>query len=293
MSKRGVEEVADVVFAAPVSLGTVANLEQEVSAALVPAHQEAIEAIKAAPIKHVDETGWKEKGKKRWLWTAATSRVVAFIIHPLRGLTALKRLVGEELAGILCSDRWRVYDHWDLFRRQLCWAHLKRNLEKKVEQGGAAKKLGGACLKIQLQVFELWHLFRGGACTRADLKVRMAPLIDELHDTLLRAGSRSHDRKLVRFCARLLDVYPALWTFVEEEGVEPTNNHAERVQRRAVIWRRRSFGCHSADGCRFAERILTVIQSLRLQKRNALAFLTEAIQAHRAGTIAPQLVPVG
>jgi transposase len=291
MSKRGIEEVADVVFDAPVSLGTVANLEQEVSAALAPAHREAVEAIKAAPIKHVDETGWKENGKKRWLWTAATMQVVAFIIHPLRGLTALKRLVGEEMAGILCSDRWKVYDHWSLLRRQLCWAHLKRNWEKKVERGGAAKKLGEACLKIQRQVFELWHRFRCGGCTRVELKIQMAPLIDDLHDTLLNTGSRTSDRKLARFCARILDVYPALWTFVEEEGVEPTNNHAERVQRRAVLWRRRSFGCHSADGCRFVERILTVVQSLRLQKRNSLAFLTDAIQAHRSGTVAPKLVP--
>jgi transposase len=290
MSKRGVEEVAEAVFDAPVSLGSVANLEQEVSAALIPAHHEAIEAIKAAPIKHVDETGWKENGKKRWLWTAATLQVVAFVIHPLRGLKALQHLVGEQMAGILCSDRWRVYDHWDLLRRQLCWAHLKRNWEKQVERGGAAKKLGQACLRVQRQVFELWHLFRGGGCTRAELKDRMSPLTEELHDILLDAGSRSRDRRLVRFCARLLDAYPAMWTFVTEEGVEPTNNHAERVQRRAVIWRRRSFGCHSADGCRFAERVLTVVQTLRLQNRGVLAYLTEAIQAHRSGTAAPRLV---
>lgn len=293
MSKRGVEEVAAAVFDAPVSLGTVANLEQEVSAALVPAHKEALEAIKAAPIKHVDETGWKEKGKKRWLWTAATTRVVAFIIHPLRGLKALQQLVGEKMAGILCSDRWKVYDYWELIQRQLCWAHLKRNWEKQVERGGAAKRLGEACLKVEREVFELWHLFRGGGCTRADLKGRMSPLMDKLHDILLDAGSRSRDRRLVRFCARLLDAYPAFWTFVTEEGVEPTNNHAERVQRRAVIWRRRSFGCHGADGCRFVERILTVVQSLRLQKRDVLAFLNDAIQAHRSGTVAPRLVPVG
>ena len=293
VSKRGVEEITDALFDAPISLGSVANLEQEVSSALVPAHKEATEAIKSAPIKHVDETGWKENGKKRWLWTAATFQVVAFIIHPRRGLKALQQLVGEQMAGILCSDRWRVYDNWDLFRRQLCWAHLKRNWEKQVERGGAAKKLGDACLKVQGQVFELWHLFRGGGCTRADLKSRMVPLTEELHDILLDAASRSRDRRLARFCTRILDVYPALWTFVEEEGVEPTNNHAERVQRRAVIWRRRSFGCHSADGCRFVERILTVVQSLRLQKRDVLTFLNDAIQAHRSGTTPPRLVPMG
>lgn len=107
---------------------------------------------------------------------------------------------------------------------------------------------------------------------------------------VLESGRRSRDRVLARFCERLTEVSVDLWTFVVTEGVEPTNNHAERVLRRAVLWRRRSFGCHSAEGCRFVERILTVVQTLRQQKRSVLAFLTEAIQAHRTGTTAPRLV---
>ena len=292
MSKRGVEEVAEAVFDAPISLGTVANLEQEVSSALILAHQEALDAVKAAEIKHVDETGWKENGKKRWLWTAATASVVAFIIHPHRNLVALKRLVGEELAGILCSDRWRVYDNWELLQRQICWAHLKRNWEKLVERGGTPKKIGEACLNVQGRVFELWHRFRGGGCTRADLEDSMLPLVFELQE-ILQTGCRCRDRKLVRFCTRILGVYPALWTFAAEEGVEPTNNHAERVQRRAVLWRRRSFGCHSADGCRFVERILTVVQSLRLQRRPVLDFLKQTIHARRSGLALPKLIYQG
>jgi transposase len=118
---------------------------------------------------------------------------------------------------------------------------------------------------------------------------RMIPLMLELREHL-RAGRRSRDKKLSRFCGRVLDVYPALWTFVVERGVEPTNNHAERVPRRAVRWRRRSFGCHSSAGCRFVERIRTVVQSLRQQGRSVLAFLCEAIQAHRSGLPSPQLL---
>ncbi|MDB5308260.1 MAG: transposase, is66 family protein, partial [Gemmataceae bacterium] len=116
ISQRGIEEIAAAVFDAPVGLGTVANLEQEMSAALAPAHQEARAAIAAAPIKHVDETGWKQAGKTRWLWVAATATVVAFVIHPRRSWAALTRLVGEAMAGILCSDRWCVYDAWPVLR---------------------------------------------------------------------------------------------------------------------------------------------------------------------------------
>jgi transposase len=287
VSKRGVEEIAEAVFDANVALGTVANLEQEVSAALAPAYQEAKETAQQAPVKHLDETGWKEAGKKRWLWVAATTTVVVFMIHTLRNIVALRQLLGTKLRGILCSDRWVVYDNWPTLRRQVCWAHLKRNWEKMLERGGAAKRIAQACLSVQKQVFELWHLFRGGGCSRKELGNRMAPLTLDLL-AVLQSARRCRDRKTRRFCARLENQFLALWTFVVVKGVEPTNNHAERVQRRAVLWRRRSFGCHSANGCRFVERILTVVQTLRLQKRSVVQFLQEAIAAHRSGQKSPK-----
>jgi hypothetical protein len=141
LSKRGVEELVEQVFGVPIGLGTVSNLEQELSTALAAAHTQATAAVRDAPVKHVDETGWKEAGKKQWLWLAATKLVAVFVIHPYRNLSALKALLGRELTGILCSDRWVVYDDWpDPFARQLCWAHLKRNWEALVERGGAADR---------------------------------------------------------------------------------------------------------------------------------------------------------
>jgi len=288
VSKRGIEEIVEQAFEVPIALGTIANLEQELSAALAPVHEEARQAIASAAVKNTDETGWKQAGKKRWLWVSATAEVAYFVIHARRNLDALRRVAGEKLSGIMCSDRWCVYDDWP-GQRQLCWAHVKRNWEKQVERGGAAKRVGEDWLEGHRRVFELWHLFRGGGCTRTELDERMAPLMVAMQG-VLGAGRRSRDRKFARFCERLGEDFVHLWTFVDMEGVEPTNNHAERVLRRAVLWRRRSFGCHSADGCRFVERILTVVQTLRQQKRSILAFLTEAIQAHRDGQAAPRLV---
>jgi transposase len=284
-----VEEIAETVFDAPVALGSVAKLEQEVSAALQPAYQEAKKVVQEAEVKNVDETGWKENGKKRWLWMAATTTVVVFLIHTLRSVVALRKLLGEKLNSILCSDRWKAYDHWPTSKRQVCWAHLKRNWEKMLERGGSAARIAKACLSVHKRVFELWHLFRGGGRSRLQLGDDMAPLMLELLD-ILQHGKRCHDRKTQRFCVRLLNQFVAIWTFVVTEGVEPTNNHAERVLRRAVLWRRRSFGCHSPEGCRFVERILSVVQTLRLQKRSALQFLQDAIAAHRMGQKGPRLV---
>lgn len=287
MSKRGIEEVVETLFGVPIALGTIANLERETSAALDPAYREARQAVAEAEVKHIDETGWTQAGKKRWLWAAATMKVVLFLIHPRRNLDALKLLLGK-LSGILVSDRWCVYDNWDEENRQLCWAHVKRNWEKQVERGGRAKELGERWLGVQKTVFERWHLFRGGGCTRAELGEWLTNPIETLGD-ILHAGIRSRDAVLSGHCRRLLSRYPLLWLFAAVEGVEPTNNHAERVQRRAVLWRRKSFGCQSPAGCRFVERILSVVQTLRLQNRNALEFLGRAIAAHRQGTATPKL----
>lgn len=291
LSKRKVEELIESVFEVPVSLGTISNLEQEVSVALAPAHREALESVREAPIKHADETGWKKAGHKRWLWVVATNTVVVFVIHRLRNAAVVMWLLGVKMRGVLCSDRWRAYDHVPIGQRQICWAHLKRNFEKWLDEKGKAKEIGEACLTLKDRIFEVWHLYRGGALSWADMDERMATLMTELL-AVLEKGTRSRHRKLARFCGRVIEVYPALWTFVVTPGVEPTNNHAERVQRLAVLWRKNCFGCHSDAGCRFAERLLTAVQSLRSQGRSVLEYLKATIDAHRNGIHGPSLLPI-
>ena len=290
LSKRRVEELVEAVFEVPVALGTIAKLEQEMSAALEPAHQEAAAAVKKAPVKHADETGWKKAGHKRWLWVVATTNVVYFLIHRLRNAAVAMLLLGATLRGILCSDRWKAYDWVPLMQRQVCWAHLKRNFEKLLERSAKSKQIGQACLDIKDKVFEAWHLYRGGGIDWETLDDRIAPLMLQLAD-VLQSGERSRDRRLARFCARVMKVYPALWTFVVTDGVEPTNNHAERVQRLAVLWRKNCFGCHSDLGCRFVERLLTVVQTLRVQRRSVFQYLKEALTAYRNGKPTPKLLP--
>lgn len=292
LSKRRVEELVEAVFEVPLALGTVAKLEQEMSTALEPVHEEALKVVQEAPVKHADETGWKKAGCKRWLWVVATKTVVVFVIHRLRNAAVVVQLLGKTMAGILCSDRWKAYNWVPVEQRQVCWAHLKRNFEKLLEGGARAKAVAKACLTIKDRVFEVWHLYRGGGLRWNEMDEQMAPLMCRLCAEL-EGGARSRDRKLARFCGNVLAVYPALWTFVVMEGVEPTNNHAERVQRLAVLWRKNCFGCHSDSGCRFAERLLTVVQTLRVQRRPVLAYLKAALTAHRAGQAAPSLVPNG
>ena len=289
-SKRTVQEVAAAVFGARVSLGAVAHLEREMQAALSPGYTEAKAAVGEAPAKNVDETGWFQRGVLRWLWLAATEQAACFQIHERRGRKGLTALLGETVKGIVGSDRWGAYARLALEARQVCWAHLKRDFQGLIDGGVAsAAKTGRRGVRVTADLFRVWGEFKAGTIDRATLQARMAPVRKRM-ERVLRYGRDGPDLKTARFSKRILKIYPALWTFVDREGVEPTNNHAERQLRPAVLWRKRSFGNHSEDGCRFTERILTAVQTLRLQGRPVLPYLREAIVAHRAHSAPPPLI---
>jgi transposase len=291
ISKRNIEEIAEDVFQAPIALGTVCNLEREMSAALAAPHQEAIEAVRAAPVKSADETSWKRQGKLCWLWAAATATVAVFVIHARRNALGMAAILGTSIQGILCSDRWGVYDQVPAERRQICWAHLKRDFQKIVDRGGPSAFVGQEGRKIVKKVFAAWHAFQDGRATRVQLDAELAPVMNRLNRVLLEGALLGDDKTVAAFCENVLRLEAALWTFVKVEGVEPTNNFMERLVRLAVLWRRRSFGCASETGCRFVERILTVVQTRKLQGKNVLDYLHHALRAHRAGKPCPKLIP--
>jgi transposase len=290
--KRGVEEVVETVFGVPTSLGTVVHLEQEVSAALAPAHAEAAAAVQAAPVKHADETGGKQAGRLCWLWTAVSASAASFVIHTRRGAAGRTALLGETIPGIVCSDRWSAYERLRVYQRQWCWAHLLRDFQAMVDRGVPSRAIGAELLLFAEDVFHWWYQVRDGTLCRASLRTYINEQRPWLRELLAR-GRACGCAKTEAVCRSLEALEPALWTFTRIEGVEPTNHAAERALRPAVLWRRRSFGCPSEGGCRFVERMLTVVQTLRLQKRGVLDYLVEAITTHRQGSAAPKLLATG
>lgn len=292
VSKRGLEEIVETLFDVPVALGTLSNLEAEMSQALTAAHAEALAAVQAAPAKNVDETGWKRHQHKCWLWVAvathAVGQVAAFVIGN-RGLAGLAALLGSSIKGVVISDRWVAYHQVPKHRRQLCWAHLIRDFQGLVDLGGKSKKFGDELLLLAEDVFVWWYRVRDGTMSRATMRTYVDSQRFWLRDLLAR-GSVCGCAKTEALCKGLLELEPALWTFVRREGVEPTNNWAERALRKAVLWRKKAFGCHSERGCRFVERVLTVVQTLRLQKRGVWRFLHNTLQATRAGQTPPRLL---
>lgn len=290
LSRRDVVEAVDVLFGAEVSLGTIVDLEAKTAAVLEQPYREVAAAVRAAPVVHADETSWRQRRKRMWLWIAVTVAHALFRLDPNRSREAFERLLGD-FEGILVTDRWSAYDHLPLEQRQICWAHLKRDFKKVLDRGGPAAEIGQAGLDLVERIFEPWHAFKRAEIDRQRLGLQLVPVKERLR-AILDRGATNEDHKTAAFCGNLSKLWPALWTFAEREGVEPTNNDAERPLRPGVIWRKISFGCHSPGGCRFVERILTTVATLRKQRRSVLDFLEAAIRTRLRRRAPPSLLAV-
>jgi len=290
MSQRDIQETLETLFHTDLSLGSVPALELVVSDALARPVADAQTYVQQQPVANVDETGWHEQAQRAWLWVAATPLVSAFLVLATRGAQGVRQLLGEAFAGLVGSDRWSAYNWLDPLRRQVCWAHLKRDFQKLVDRGGPSQRIGEGLLEQVEQLFRLWQRVRDGTLSRRDFQREAQPIRAQVH-TLLDEGAGLSHKQTRHTCENLLKLEAALWTFVDVEGVEPTNNQAERCLRRAVLWRRRSFGTQSEEGSRFVARILTTVTTLRQQKRDVLDYLTAVCAAAIRGETPPSLLP--
>ena len=295
VSKRNTQQLLADCFNVSMSLGSIKAVESNLSDALAECVEEAAEYVQtAAAAVGADETPWRVRGQKAWLWTAVTTWLAVFAIRFSRGADVAQELLGLGYAGHLVTDRGSGYLRYSKERRQVCWSHLERDFEKLVEAGGELGRLGEALQKQRRLLFEWWHRVRDGTLTRAELQDKVKPLRAEVADLLRQARAcTEQNRKLAGMAREILKLEGAMWTFVDHPGVEPTNNAAERALRHAVIWRKTSFGTQSASGTTFVERMLTVVTSLRLQRRNVLEFLAEASTAALTGVAPPSPLPEG
>ena len=305
-SYRQIRALMQAVFGIEMSVGTINRLRTEVSEAVGDGVTAAQHYIQQQPNVGVDETGFQQRNgdgqnatkTSGWLWVAVTPLIQSFQVILSRASSAAQTVLGETFSGSITSDRCPAYNWVDVNHRQLCWAHLKRDFIQISERVGASAQIGKSLLEQEKELFNLWHKFRNDQLTRSELKERVEPIKTEVLSILLEASQLDiHERektplaKTVRTCRNLLKLEVALWLFISSDGVEPTNNAAERAIRPAVIWRRTSFGSDSAAGSLFVARLLTVVSSLKLQDRNILEFLTESVLSARSGRTPPSLLP--
>jgi transposase len=290
LSKRTTQQVLEEVFGVPMRVGTISPWEQATTEALAAPGEEARTYMHEQEVAHLDETSWRQSGKRAWLWVAVTSLVTVFVVRLSRGGQVARELLGEAFSGILVTDRSRASNWYPVRWRQLCWAHLLRDFEAMRGRGERSEEIGDALLAQAHQMFPWWHRVREGTLRRSTFRPSMTPLRREV-ERLLEAGSRCGVPKTAGACRDILKRREALWTFVQVAGVEPTNNAAERSIRPGVLWRKGSAGTQSAAGSRFVESMLTVVSTLKQQQRNVFAYLTAACEAALRREAAPSLLP--
>ena len=289
IGKRGVARVMGDLFGLPISPAAVCDLQHRTATALEPVTAEVQAHVVGKPA-NVDETGWREGRKRAWLWAAVTAGVTAFVIRRSRARKVLGELIPGTL-GVLTTDRYPAYSHLKADRRQVCWAHLRRDFQAMIDRGNDGTPSGQGLLALADELLGQWKRVRDATLIRRRFCSHHLQGIRAGVHVLLRRGRECRCVKTAGVCRELLAVSGALYTFATVAGVEPTNNAAERALRHAVCWRKTSYGTDSPGGSRFVERVLTVLASCRQQGRDVLAFLTHAIQAARNGTPAPSLIP--
>jgi transposase len=289
LSKREVVRILRDMTGVHISLGSVCNTEQRAARALHEPVLEGLAAIRQSAVVHMDETGWRQGNARSWLWLATTATLAIFGINKSRGTDSATALIGADFGGTLITDRWTAYGFVPLDRRQLCWAHLKRDFQSWVDLGGNGAKYGTLLLSELKLLFRFRRKFQSGEKSR-DAWLRRAAKSRAACQSLLRKAVYRGRPKIRGMAKHILKHEPALWTFVSTDGVAPTNNHAERVLRPAVLWRKGCFGTDSPRGSQYVARILSVAASLRLQGRDFLAYVRESLLAFAGGTSGPSLI---
>ena len=292
MPRRVVEALLQQVLGVEMSLGSTQKCWEEASQAVALSCQELEEQLKDEAVLNVDETGWRTNGDKRYLWAFVALRFVVYTVAATRGSEVLTRLLGAVFRGVLCSDRFSAYLKYHSGKAQFCWAHLKRNLLGIMDltKNSAVERFCRDALAAHARLFRLWHKFRGGQIDRRQLLLRSLP-IQQLIFTLAEQHLDSSHREVRNLATALFKHNERLFTFLEEEGVEPTNNSAERALRTGVQWRKICFGNRSATGELATARLLTVAETCELQALNIVAYLSAAIACHRRRQRPTPLLP--
>lgn len=284
-SKRRVALFLEQVLNQPCSPGWVVKLQNQATAALTPAYDELAAQLPTEDVLGIDESPTKQAKLKSWLWTFVAGTYTVFALRTTRAATVLEELLTDEFDGVVNCDRAKMY--WHVGRPQWCWAHLKRDFQALIDHPDhQVQRLGRDLMRPTKELFRHWSRCRDGTITRRGFQRLMPPIRKEIDGLLLRGRGTAVDG----MCRELFQHRAWLWTFLDVEGIEPTNNASERALRPAVIWRKLSFGTQSANGSRFVETILTIVETCHRQSRNTFEYLTAALQAHFAGQPTPTLL---
>jgi transposase len=287
LAKRPIQQLASDLFGLEISLGMIPKLERRAAEILEPVVAEVAAAIVAAPSAHIDETSWTEADEKMWLWVGQSDDLTVFTIADNRGADVARSILGTDTTKVVISDRFPSYD-W-IERHQYCWSHLRRDFQAMIDRRDEGSATGSDLLAASNRLFHWWHKYRDGAMAWSTFLGYARPIRWGVRQALSR-GAACASEKTAATCRMLLEGEEHLWAFLRVQGIEPTNNAAERALRHAVLWRKSSGGTASAWGSRFVERVLSVAATCRQQGRSVLEFLTGCFRAEQSGQRSPSLL---
>jgi len=272
-----------------ISLGGLCNVHKLAATLLEKPFEEVKKAVLSAGNVNGDETSWSLRGKRCWIWAGASPSGTFFQIDPSRSQEAFKRAFGG-FKNILTSDRYGAYNLYE-GRKQACLAHILRDFTKMSELSGADGAIGRILLEETKEIFVHWKRFKNAELTRVELRETVKNHIQNINDALsVGASAEQIGNKSQALCCDLLNRFLTLWTFLEQEGVEPTNNLAERGLRPFVIARKLSNGSQSEWGTKYSERVMTVVCTLKQQTRNVFEYLTEVFRSRLEKGPAPPVL---
>ncbi len=273
------------------AVGTQSNVEGRVSQALKPSYEEVEKQVHGSnETKHIDETGWKRWGKRECVWIMSTASGAVYKIQDGRGAEYRDALLGNTAKERIpfVTDRLAIYRFQG--PHQYCLAHLKRDIKRFAERIGLDGDWGQVMLQYLKRIFELWRDYREKRRSRRSFRRASRQCRDDFEYGLLVASTKGkHSLSLRRFARGLLRKVKNLWLFANRDGVEPTNNQAERDLRGIVIARRISYGSKSERGDRFIERVNSIVTTLKRQGRECLDYLVAALSAWKTGSSAPTI----
>ncbi|MBA3817095.1 MAG: IS66 family transposase [Parachlamydiaceae bacterium] len=283
LSRRDQRHFLEEHFHFHISLGTVFNKQKLVNAAMKAPVLDLLALVKEDVSVNADEAGHNRDGKRHWLWGFISHRAAHFSVHPSRGKKVLRSLMGD-FKHILISDRYAAYGYFDSSQRQLCWAHLKRDFTKLSEKDDKIiARIGSSLLDNESSLFKIWHAFKHEELSRDELVRQSKPVRQRIGELLEQGCYTDPSLRAVRFCKNVLKHINALWTFIEIDGVEPTNNHAERSLRPSVIWRKKYYCTRSDYGTEYVASSASINVTCRLQGKSSFTFLCELMENYFVG----------
>ena len=265
------------------SVGAISQAHGKVAQALQAPLLEVADYVAQAPVKQLDETSYPREGGANWAWAVVTPKAVWYSLLPSRARYVATSLIGEQPSGTVVSDRYAVYDFVDPKQRQVCWSHLLRDFKRISQRAGLAGQIGRGLLGAGYLLFRWRGQHRSAA--------QFDPLCRRVKRLLIQGSTQAQCSRTAKTCANLLKLCSALWTFLADPAVPPTNNEAERALRALVLKRKISGPTRSRRGDEFIARGFSTHETCRRQGRDLWDYLHSAVLAWIDKTLPPSLLP--